>query len=102
MALVNSPRLTATLPLTQRTLVRLCPSWSTLRSSVLARLPRRGVTSRNLERLHHNVHLLKRHNLYHESDHVLNIVFNIISGGKRIEHIELRRNNEVYLKTLGA
>jgi Transposase DDE domain group 1 len=50
----------------------------------------------------HNLHLLKRHNPYHESDHVLNIAFNIIAGGKRIEHIELRRNDEVYLDALGA
>ena len=34
----------------------------------------------------HNLYLLKRHNPYHESDHVLNIAFNIMAGGKRIEH----------------
>jgi hypothetical protein len=50
----------------------------------------------------HNLHVLKRHRPYHESDHVLNIAFNIIAGGKRIEHIELRRNDEVYLNALGA
>jgi Transposase DDE domain group 1 len=49
-----------------------------------------------------NVHVLKRHLPYHESDHVLNIAFNILAGGKRIEHIELRRNDEVYLDALGA
>jgi len=49
-----------------------------------------------------NVHVLKRHLPYHESDHVLNIAFNIMAGGKRIEHIELRRNDEVYLDALGA
>jgi hypothetical protein len=48
------------------------------------------------------VHVLKRHMPYHESDHVLNIAFNILAGGKRIEHIELRRNDEVYLDALGA
>ena len=32
------------------------------------------------------LHLLKRHLPYHESDHVLNIAFNILAGGKRIEH----------------
>jgi hypothetical protein len=46
--------------------------------------------------------LLKRHLPYHESDHVLNIAFNILAGGKRIEHLELRRNDEVYLNALGA
>jgi hypothetical protein len=48
------------------------------------------------------LHLLKVHNPYHESDHVLNIAFNILAGGKRIEHIELRRNDEVFLNALGA
>src|SRR4249920_108569 len=48
------------------------------------------------------LHLFKRHFPYHESDHVLNIAFNILAGGKRIEHLELRRNDEVYLDALGA
>jgi hypothetical protein len=50
----------------------------------------------------HNLHLLKRHLPYSESDHVLNIAFNILAGGKRIEHLELRRNDEVDLDALGA
>jgi hypothetical protein len=50
----------------------------------------------------HNLHLLKRHLPYHESDHVLNIAFNILAGGSRIEHLERRRNDEVYLNALGA
>jgi hypothetical protein len=49
-----------------------------------------------------NLHLLKVHLPYHESDHVLNIAFNSCAGGHRIEHIELRRNDEVYLNALGA
>jgi hypothetical protein len=49
-----------------------------------------------------NLHLFKRHFPYHESDHVLNIAFNILAGGTRIEHLELRRNDEVYLNALGA
>ncbi len=49
-----------------------------------------------------NLVLLKRHSPYHESDHVLNIAFNILAGGKRIEHLGLRRNDEVYLNALGA
>jgi hypothetical protein len=48
------------------------------------------------------LHLLKRHLPYHESDHILNVAFNILAGGKRIEHLELRRNDEVYLNALGA
>ena len=50
----------------------------------------------------HNLHLFKRHLPDHESDHVLNIAFNILAGGKRIEHLELRRNDEVDLNALGA
>jgi Transposase DDE domain group 1 len=49
-----------------------------------------------------HLHLLKRHLPYHESDHVLNIAFNILAGGTRIEHLELRRNDEVYLNALDA
>src|SRR5271156_5271828 len=49
-----------------------------------------------------DLQLLKRHLPYHESDHVLNIAFNILAGGQRIEHLELRRNDEVYLDALGA
>jgi hypothetical protein len=48
------------------------------------------------------LHLLKRHLPYFESDHVLNIAYNILSGGNRIEHLEVRRNDEVYLDALGA
>jgi len=49
-----------------------------------------------------HLHLLKRHLPYHESDHVLNLAYNILAGGSRIEHLELRRNDEVYLDALGA
>ena len=48
------------------------------------------------------LHVLKRHLPYHESDHVLNIAYNLLAGGSRIEHIEWRRNDEVYLDALGA
>jgi hypothetical protein len=49
-----------------------------------------------------DLHLLKRHLPYHESDHVLNIALNVLAGGTCIEHLELRRNDEVYLDALGA
>jgi Transposase DDE domain group 1 len=55
-----------------------------------------------IDAIDHNLHLLKRHLPYHESDHVLNIAFNLLAGGRRLEHIELRRNDEVYLDALGA
>ena len=52
--------------------------------------------------LDEGLHLLKRHLPYHESDHVLNIAYNFLSGGSRLEHLEVRRNDEVYLDALGA
>ena len=48
------------------------------------------------------LHLLKRHLPYHESDHVLNIAYNIVTGGTFLEDLELRRNDEVYMDALGA
>jgi hypothetical protein len=48
------------------------------------------------------LHLLKRHLPYHESDHVLNIAYNVIAGGTRLEDIELQRQNEAWLDALGA
>jgi len=48
------------------------------------------------------VHLLKRHLPYHESDHVLNLAYNALLDGQRLEDIELRRNDEAFLDGLGA
>jgi hypothetical protein len=50
----------------------------------------------------HDLHLLKRHLPYHDSDPVLNIALNILAGGRRLEHIESRRTDAVYLDALGA
>jgi hypothetical protein len=52
--------------------------------------------------LDRHLHLLKVHLPYHESDHVLNIAYNILAGGNCLEDLELLRNNEVYLDALGA
>ncbi len=43
-----------------------------------------------IQEIDHKLHLLKRHLPYHESDHVLNIAFNILAGGLCLEHLELR------------
>ena len=61
-----------------------------------------GPQDRLIADIDHHLHLLKRHLPYHESDHVLNIAFNILAGGTWLEHLELRRNDEVYLDALGA
>jgi hypothetical protein len=55
-----------------------------------------------IEALDSRLHLLKIHQPYHESDHVLNIAYNFLSGGTNLEDLELRRNDEVYLDALGA
>jgi hypothetical protein len=55
-----------------------------------------------IEGIDRGLQLLKRHLPYHESDHVLNIAYNLLSGGSRLEHLEVRRNDEVYLDALGA
>jgi hypothetical protein len=48
------------------------------------------------------VQVLKRHLPYHESDHILGIAYNILSGGTCLQDIERRRQDEVYLDALGA
>ena len=55
-----------------------------------------------VEDLDRNLELLKVHLPYHESDHVLNITYNIVAGGERLEDIEQRRQDEVFLNGLGA
>ena len=46
--------------------------------------------------------LFKMHLPYHESDHVLNIAYNLLAGGTCLEHLELLRSDEAYLDALGA
>jgi hypothetical protein len=46
--------------------------------------------------------LLKVYLPYHESDHILNIAYNLLAGGTRLEHLEFLRNDEGYLDALGA
>jgi hypothetical protein len=59
---------------------------------------RTGLTAAIDERLE----LLKVHQPYHESDHVLNIAYNLLCGGQTLEDLEQRRQDEVYLDALGA
>ena len=55
-----------------------------------------------VDSLDQKVNVLKRHVPYHESDHVLNMAYNIMAGGMRLEDIELRRQDESFLNGLGA
>ena len=52
--------------------------------------------------LDRNVTVFKRHFPYHESDHILNLIYNIMTGGTCLEDIERLRQDEVYLEMLGA
>ena len=49
-----------------------------------------------------NIVLLKVHVPYWESDHVLNIAYNVLSGGTCLEDIERLRNDETYTNALDA
>jgi len=55
-----------------------------------------------IEDVDRSLHLLKVHLPYHESDHVLNVTYNILAGGQRLEDIEQRRQDEAFLNGLAA
>jgi hypothetical protein len=55
-----------------------------------------------VQAIDHRLHLLMIHRPYHESDHVLNLAYNAMCDGVRLEDIELRRNDEVFLDALGT
>jgi hypothetical protein len=55
-----------------------------------------------IDAIDRRLHLLKIHRPYHESDHVLNLAYNAMCDGTRLEDIELRRNDEVFLDALGT
>ncbi len=53
-------------------------------------------------RIDADLELLKVHLPYHESDHVLNIAYNVLCGGTRLEDIERLRHDVAYMNALGA
>ena len=55
-----------------------------------------------IDAIDRDLHLLKVHLPYHESDHVLNIAYNVMCGGDCLQDLELLRNDEAYLDALGA
>lgn len=55
-----------------------------------------------VDQINENLNLLKTHLPYHESDHVLNICYNALLGGQRLEDIDIRRNDLTFLDALGA
>jgi len=54
------------------------------------------------EEIDSSLHLLKVHKPYHESDHVLNLAYNSLCGGRTLDDIELRRGDAVFLDGLGT
>jgi Transposase DDE domain group 1 len=46
--------------------------------------------------------ILKRARPYRDSDHVLNVAYNVLCGGHVLDDIEVRRNDAAYLDMLGA
>jgi len=54
------------------------------------------------QQIDRRLQLLKVHLPYHESDHVLNLSYNALCGGTRLEDIELRRHDPAYMNALGA
>ncbi|QII13224.1 hypothetical protein KsCSTR_38450 [Candidatus Kuenenia stuttgartiensis] len=61
-----------------------------------------AIRSGLVKEIDENLELLKRHIPYHESDHILNIAYNVLSGNVRLEDIELHRQDSGYLDALGA
>jgi hypothetical protein len=55
-----------------------------------------------VKQINKQLHLLKRHVPYHESDHVLNLAYNVLAGGEGFEDIELLRQDEGWMDALGA
>jgi hypothetical protein len=55
-----------------------------------------------IEAINREIKLLKEHRPYYESDHILNMVYNILSGGTCLEDIGHLRENPEYMNCLDA
>lgn len=55
-----------------------------------------------VEQINDRLELLKVHLPYHESDHVLNLAYNVLCGGTRLQDIERLRHDTAYMNALGA
>ena len=52
--------------------------------------------------INHRLDLFKRHLPYRESDHILNVAYNILCGGGRLEDLNRLRNDVPYMDAVGA
>lgn len=55
-----------------------------------------------VDALHARLPILRRRRPYSEADHVLNIAYNALCGGRVLDDIEVRRNDVAFLDALGA
>ena len=55
-----------------------------------------------VDQIDEDLELLKVHLPYHESDHVLNMAYNVLCGGTRLQDIERLRHDVGYMNALGA
>jgi hypothetical protein len=55
-----------------------------------------------VDQIDEGLRLLKVHLPYHESDHVLNLAYNVLCGGTRLEDIERLRHDTAYMNAVGA
>ena len=55
-----------------------------------------------VDQIDEGLHLLKVHLPYFESDHVMNLAYNVLCGGTRLEDIERLRHDTAYMNALGA
>ncbi len=55
-----------------------------------------------VDAINDRLRLLKIHLPYHESDHVLNLAYNVLTGGTRLEDIDRLRHDVSYMNALGA
>ncbi|CAN5671333.1 hypothetical protein BH24ACT15_BH24ACT15_27510 [soil metagenome] len=55
-----------------------------------------------VDEINNGLDLLKVHLPYHESDHVLNLAYNVMCGGTRLENIERLRHDTAYMNALCA
>ena len=55
-----------------------------------------------VDEINDRLQLLKVHLPYHESDHVLNLAYNVLCGGTRLADIERLRHDTAYMDMLGA
>ena len=54
------------------------------------------------EAIDDDVTVLKRHLPYHESDHILSLAYNLLTGGRCLGDLEQRRENVAFLDAIGA